>query len=576
MNLHRRLRLDPAARRRIVEVAAGEREADLAVRGGRVLNVFTGKLERVDLAVTEGRVARLGEVDEAAAEVDVDGAVVVPGLIDAHAHADILTSPATFAREVVRHGTTAAVIDTFSMLRWLPAESVRGVLEGQAEATLKFLWAINPDRTTFQFDRPYMPSAELLRELVAELPGVVSSGELTTWPQLLAGSARTEEFVAEVANRALRVDGHLAGVSPATLARVVAAGVTSDHEAIDGPELTWRIGAGLWTMIRLSSLRPDAAELAAALVVAELPFHERILLTTDGIDPEDLARGHLDVVVRTVIAAGVEPSDAVRMASLNPATYHALDAHLGSLAPGRCADMVVLRGDLAGFEPELVIAEGVPLDAATVSGGSVDWASMRIPFGRAEIEPERLAAICEEGPALRLKGVVLRPEPDFDPARPDWRYAALVRRDGSAVTGARVVGIECGELASSQTGYRDVLLFGRDPGAMLAAYHRVVDAEGGLATPEETMPLPVLGAYSDDPVPEIARQSARITEAVGWPVDLSPLKWVTLFLTEAVMPGLALTPDGVFDVRADEVVRPAVAVASRPAAAKAPAAEGGR
>jgi adenine deaminase len=238
--------------------------------------------------------------------------------------------------------------------------------------------------------------------------------------------------------------------------------------------------------------------------------------------------------------------------------------------------MVVLRGDLAAFEPELVIADGAPLDAATVSGGSVDWASMRISFGRAEIEPDRLAAICEEGPALRLKGVVLRPEPDFDPARPDWCYAALVRRDGSAVTGARVVGIECGELASSQTGYRDVLLFGRDPEAMLAAYHRVIDAEGGLATPEETMPLPVLGAYSDDPVPEIARQSARITEAVGWPADLSPLKWVTLFLTEAVMPGLALTPDGVFDVRAAEVVRPAVAVETRPAAANAAAAEDGR
>lgn len=536
----------------------GEREADLVVRGGRLLNVFTGQLERRDLGVVEGRLALSGTVAEAAAEVDVDGAVIVPGLIDAHTHADILTTPATYARAVVRHGTTAAVIDTYNLLRWLPEDSVRTVLEGQAEATLKFLWALTPIRSTFEFDQPDLPSDELIRELIEELPGVVASGELTTWPQLLSGVPAVESFVTMIANHGLRVDGHLAGASPTTLERAVAAGITSDHEALRGPELLDRIRSGLWTMIRLSSLRPDAPELAAALVAADLPYHDRIMLTTDGTDPEDIVRGHLDVVVRAAIDAGVPAADAVRMASLNPACYHALDGHLGSLAPGRCADMIVLRGDLAAFEPELVIADGVPVDAGSVSGGSVDWASMSLPFGRLEMGPERLGTICAEGPVARLRGVVLRPDDDFDPGRSDWCYGALIRRDGTAVTAVRIVGLSCGELASTQTSYRDVLVLGRDPGAMLAAYHRVVDAGGGLATPEEVLPLPVLGGYSDEPVSEIGRMSARITRAVDWPDDLSPLKWVSLFLTEGVMPGLVLTPDGVFDVRRTELVWPAV------------------
>jgi adenine deaminase len=554
-----RLRLNRAARARLLAVAAGEREADLAIRGGRILNVFTGEVVAADVGVAEGRIAWIGlEGAPARDAIDADGAILVPGLIDAHGHADILTTPASFAREVVGHGTTAMVTDTFNMLRWLAPCDVRRFLEGQAEATLKFLWAIAPDRTTFTFDEPLRPDPQVVRRLMEELPGVVGSGELTTWPQLLAGEERIERFVEQTVDHGLRVDGHLAGASRRTLERVVAAGVTSDHEAISGPELADRLSLGLWSMVRQSSLRPDAAVIGEFLAESDLPLN-RVLVTTDGTDPEDLLEGHLDAAVRVLIAAGLKPVEAVRMATINPATYLGLDAHLGSVTPGRCADLVAIE-TLEEFRPRMVIADGRPVTPETVSGGSAPWQSLRLRFRRADLGPAALMEICERGPVLRLSSVIARPAPEHELRTEPWHYAALIRRDGSAVTGARILGLRSGDLASSHTGYRDVLLLGRNPDAMLRAYARVVDVGGGLATPDALLELPVLGACSDQPVTEIAARSREITKSAAWGPDQAPLKWVTLFLTEAVMPGWALTPDGVIDVRAAELTSRAVPV----------------
>ena len=343
--------------------------------------------------------------------------------------------------------------------------------------------------------------------------------------------------------------------SLATLERVVAAGVTSDHESVSGEQLLERVRLGLWTMIRQSSLRPDASQIASVLA-GSAQDASRLLLTADGVDPEDLEHGHLDAAVRAVIGAGVPAESAVRMATLNPATYLGLDAHLGSIAPGRCADLVAVDS-LERFEPLLVLADGRLVTDTNVSGGNVPWRGMALEYRRADLDEDTLAGACRRGPVLRLDGVVARAASQDELETEPWRYAALIRRDGSAITGVRILGLECAEVASTQTGYRDVLVLGARPGAMLEAYTRVIAAGGGIATPEQMLPLPVLGAYSDEPVPKIAEMSRAVTRSAGWHPDQAPLKWVTLFLTEAVMPGCALTPDGVFDVRAARIIAPA-------------------
>jgi adenine deaminase len=250
------------------------------------------------------------------------------------------------------------------------------------------------------------------------------------------------------------------------------------------------------------------------------------------------------------------------MATINSATYYGLDAHLGAVAPGRCADVLAVD-TLESFRPQIVVADGHVVTGETTTGGGVPWASLRLDYSRADITAEELAAICERGPMLRLRSVIARPVHDADIEAEPWQYAALIGRDGTNIVGARIAGLRCTNLASTQTGYRDALLIGRDPEAMLSAYDRVIASGGGLATPEDVLPLPVLGAYSDRPIAEIAALSEAVTRSAGWDSAQAPIKWVSLFLTEAVMPGWTLTPDGVLDVRTGEIQCPPVALSRR-------------
>src|SRR3954453_21413084 len=326
-----RLTLAPERRRRLLEVAAGRVPADLALIGGKVLNVFTGRLARLAIGIAEGRIAWVSEdPGKARRTVDLDAETVVPGLIDAHTHVDIVCTPNAYAAAAVRFGTTTAVADTYTLSRYLDDEPLAAVLAGLQARRLKLLWGVSGGDIGAAAAR--LPVTRL-RALLSR-PDASGVGELTAWKPLLEGAARIAALVSGAVDAGLRVDGHLPGASRATLGALAAAGVTSDHEAINGDELAARVELGLWTMLRHSTMRPDGVALGRAVHDAKLPT-TRMPLTADGLLPQDLARGHLDRVVRAVVKGGVEPVDAVRMATLHPATYLGLDAHLASLRPGR-------------------------------------------------------------------------------------------------------------------------------------------------------------------------------------------------------------------------------------------------
>ena len=207
-------------------------------------------LSRADVAIAAGRIACVGDLPGPVREtLDVDGGVIVPGLIDPHCHMDLLCTPSAFAAAAVTHGTTAVVADLYGLTRFLPDVELAAVLEALDHAPMKLLWGLRPSLAAGGAEDLPGHAGERLSELL-DWPGIAGAGELTAWPALLAGDERLGRFVTELIDAGLRVDGHAPGASRRTLGRLLAAGVMSDHEAITGEELASRIELGLWTMVR--------------------------------------------------------------------------------------------------------------------------------------------------------------------------------------------------------------------------------------------------------------------------------------------------------------------------------------
>lgn len=565
MRLPARLRLTPAQRHHLVEVAAGRTPADLVVRGGSVLNVYSGEISPAAIGVAGGRIAWVGDAEGRQAEdvLDLSGGIVTPGLIEPHCHPDLVYTPGAAVPAYLRYGTTTVCADVTPLYLALDDESLLSTLEAMSGASVKFLWNLRGCLDGIMPVEIERLSAKRLTWLLEEIPGIVGTGEITAWSKLVGGDDRIATFVEAVVDAGLRVDGHCAGTSARTLGAILAAGITSDHEAITAAEVEQRIRLGYWVMLRHSSLRPDGPDLVAGLARG-LPT-DRVMLTTDGPVAGDLVRGHLDTVIRTVVAAGLDPVTAVRLATLNPATYLGLDSHLGGIAPGRCADLVVVDS-LTEFVPRLVMTDGQVVDPARALDGGVDWSALEGGHLReATLDSEALHRVCRSAPAMKLEGVITRAAPASDGPLPrDACLAALISRSGDWISGTVLEGLSVTALASSFSGSRDVMVLGTDPDAMLAAYRRVVEMDGGIVTPGAELELAALGRLYDGPLEDLVPRLERLDGAFAAPPPV-PLPYLLLFLSLSILPDLRLSPLGLVHVKSGEVIHPAVPLSPAPA-----------
>ncbi|MGH7331254.1 MAG: amidohydrolase family protein, partial [Candidatus Rokuibacteriota bacterium] len=352
--------MNVAFRRALTAVARGQAPADLYVRGGTLLNVYTGELYPANVAARGERIAYVGLRDEMIGPrttvVEVPGRILVPGYIDPHVHPTHLLTPSAFARHLLPLGTTTLFADTLQVWELGGLRAFRAVAATLARSPLKFYWMIRvhaQSRTTDE--RRRFAVRDLARALAH--PWVVAAGEVTRWRDVHDGARYLLARLALAQQRGQRVEGHTAGASAERVGAIAAGGFTSDHEPITAREVLERARQGIAVMLRESSLRPDLRGLLDAL--KEAPgLASRVMLTADGSMPAFIRdHGFVDHLIRVALERGVPPIDAYRMATLNPATYFGLDSDLGGIAPGRYADVAIL-GDLSEPRPQTVIARG--------------------------------------------------------------------------------------------------------------------------------------------------------------------------------------------------------------------------
>ncbi|MDP9285504.1 MAG: adenine deaminase [Actinomycetota bacterium] len=555
----------PLSRR--LAVARGDELADLVVRGGRVLSVFTREWLLTDVAIADGFVAGLGEY-EGREEIDAEGRWVVPGFIDAHMHLEsskLLVDE--FARLVLPLGTTAVVADPHEIANVLGTDGVHWLLDATAGLPLDVYFMASSCVPASQFESPrreLTPGdlASLLRRR-----RVLGLAEMMNFPGVVSGAP------SELAKLALaqHVDGHAPGVLGRSLMAYAAAGIRSDHEAYTVEEGRERLRAGMWLLIREGSA---ARNLHALLPLLAEYGPGRIAFCTDDREPEHIADdGHINSMVRDAVAWGIPPEDAIVCATHSPATWHGLE-HLGAVAPGYRADLLVLP-DLESFVPELVLKDGGP--AAEIPRAEVpDWVRHTVRIGA--FGPEMFRVPWSGGNA-RVIGIVpgqvvtdsLVDEPAHrageavaDAARDLAKIAVVERHLGTGRVGlgfVRGFGLERGAIASTVAhDAHNVVVVGMNDASMAAAVRRLANRGGGIVVVDGAdvlaeLPLPVAGLLSDAPLDEVVAASRAVVEAareLGCKLE-APFQHLA-FLALSVIPSLKLTDRGLVDVDRFELV----------------------
>jgi adenine deaminase len=554
---------------RRLAVARGDEPADLVVRGGRVLSVFTREWLELDVAVADGFVVGLGEY-EGRESLDASGRWVVPGFIDAHMHLEsskLLVDE--FARLVLPLGTTAVVADPHEIANVLGTDGVHWLLDACDEIPLDvFVMASScVPASSFESPRRELTTGDL--EGLLRRRRVIGLAEMMNFPGVIGGDER--ELAKLRLEGASHVDGHAPGVLGKQLNAYAAAGIRSDHEAYTAEEGRQRLRAGMWLLIREASA---ARNLEALLPVVREFGPSRIAFCTDDREPEHIVdEGHVNSIVRASVAQGIAVEDALVMASHNAATWHGL-AQLGAIAPGYQADLLVLP-DLVSFEPEIVLKRGRPVAEFarpqvpewvkhTVRAAPTTAADFALRSSAGQVRvigvvPDQIVtASLAEKPPVRDGQVVA------DAARDLAKVAVVERHLGTGRIGLGLVhgfGLRSGALASTIAhDAHNIVAVGMDDADLHHAVARLVELGGGIVVVASgevraELPLPVAGLLADLPLEEVvdaSRACADAARALGCTLP-SPFQSLA-FLALSVIPSLKITDHGLVDVDRFELV----------------------
>ena len=557
----------------MILAARGDLLPDLVLKNARIVNVFTNEIEKGDVAVKDGYIVGIGEYD-GKEEIDIGGKVICPGLIDGHIHIESsMISPSEFAKAVAPHGTSAVIADPHEIANVAGADGIRFMIEASAGLPVDIFFML-PSCV------PATPLDESGAELsAAELEPFYKEEQVAGLAELMNsyGTVRADEEIIRKIQGAnscgKRIDGHAPFLTGKDLNAYITSGVGSDHECSSFEEAEEKLKRGQYIMIREGTA---ARNLEALLPLFDDKYCDRCMLVTDDKHGIDLTgNGHIDYIIRKAVKAGKNPLNAIKMATLNAATYFGLK-NRGAIAPGYIADIIVLS-DLDGFTVEKVFKNG----RLTADGGKLieeikaplidkeKYSRVYKSFNLREIRSSDFE-IKDEGTRKRVIRVIpgqilteeLIVESSSKEAETDKdiiKLAVIERHKDSGHTGVGFVtgyGLKKGAIASSVAhDSHNLIVAGCNDGDMALAANTVRENGGGLAVVCDgevlsSLPLPIGGLMCDmdaHEVEDILRVMKEQARQLGVNEGIDP--FMTLAFTALpVIPKLRLLTQGVVDV----------------------------
>ncbi|MCR4404398.1 MAG: adenine deaminase [Candidatus Acetothermia bacterium] len=580
----------------LVAVAMGRRPADLVIRDGRWVNLCSGEIiEHTDIAVLGSRIAYCGPgasgmIGPKTEVIEAEGRYLLPGLLDAHLHIESsLLTVTEFARAVLPHGTTGAFIDPHEIANVLGLAGVRLMLEEAARTPLQIYVQVPscvpaaPGLET--------PGAELGPEEVEEALAwpddrVIGLGEVMNYPGLVAGDAGLHRKVAAALRLGKAVGGHYASPDLGRMFHAYAAGGPEDcHEGTRPEDVIARVRQGLFAILRQGSAWQDLIPQLRAVTEMGLEPRHLLLCTDDRHAGTILAQGHMDEVVRLAISRGVSPISALQMATLNTAERFGVAKDVGLLAPGRYADILLVR-DLAELEVELVLAAGevvaergrlvVELPAYPYPEEAKATVRLKRPLAPSDFTVPAPASSGAGRVAARVRvievsenqaqtrGLILElPVKDGavqpDPKRDVALLAVAERHHASGRIGLGFVkgfGLRAGCALASTVAHdsHNLLIMGTSPEAMALAGNRLAALGGGLCLVRDgailaEVPLPTAGLMADRPAEAVAAELEELERGLqSCGCKLRGAFMTFSLLALGVIPELRLSDLGLIDV----------------------------
>ena len=572
----------------LIAVAAGRKPADLVLRNARLVNVQSREvLDGWDVAVACGRFAYVGPDAEHTIGldtqvVDLEGQYLIPGLCDGHMHIESgMLTPAEFARAVIPHGTTTMFTDPHEIANVF---GLRGVKLMHDEAMLQ---PVNI-YTQMPSCAPSAPGLETTGfeigpEDVTEAmtwPGIIGLGEMMNFPGVVAGDDMLLAEMAATARAGKVIGGHYASPDLGPDFHAYAAGgPADDHEGVAEDDAIARVRQGMRSMLRLGSAWYDVEKQITAVTERGLDPRNFILCTDDCHSGTLVNEGHMNRVLRHAIECGCDPLIALQMATINTATHFGLERELGSIAPGRRADMIV-TSDLRSLPIETVYARGQKVaenGASLVDCPHLDWpadtrASVHLgkeitaadfeiaaPDGANQVKAKVIGVVENQAPTRALTADLPVRDGIVEGQGPVCQIALVERHKGTGgVVNGFVSGFDYkGQMAIASTVAHDshhMIVVGTDRENMAKAVMRLAEIGGGVSVFKDgaelaLVELPIAGLMSDDLASRVADKAQNMVEAMaacGCTLNNAYMQHSLLALP--VIPELRISDLGLVDV----------------------------
>ena len=579
----------PDSAPKLIDVAAGRAPADVVIRQGIWVNVHTREqLPDHDIAIAAGRIAYVGPdasycTGPDTQIIEAKGRYMIPGLCDAHMHIESgMLTPAEFARAVIPHGTTSMFTDPHEIANVLGLDGVRYMHDEALMQPVNIF-------TQMPSCAPSAPGLEttgheITPQDVAEAmnwPGIIGLGEMMNFPGVANADPKMLAEIAATQHAGKTVGGHYASpdLGP-DFAAYVAGGPADDHEGTCEADAIARVRQGMRSMMRLGSAWYDVESQITAVTEKGLDPRNFILCTDDCHSGTLVNDGHMNRVVRHAIACGCDPVIALQMATINTATHFGLEREIGSITPGRRAD-VILTSSLTELPIEVVISRG----QIVAESGSIkvdcphfDWpASARgtvhlgheltaqdfelaAPEGANAVTANVIGVVENQAPTKALQAELPVRDGLVEGSGDVCQIALVERHRGTGgVTNAFVAGFGySGKMAMASTVAHDshhMIVVGTDREQMALAANRLAEVGGGVTlfrdgAEQALVELPIAGLMSDSPATEVAAKAEKLGKAMqacGCSLNNAYMQHSLLALV--VIPELRISDLGLVDVR---------------------------
>ena len=568
----------------------GDNHAELILTNCSLVNVYTREIqEKIQIAISNNRIAFVGP-DASHTKgpktkiLDVKNKFVSPSFVDPHIHIDHFITPLEFVKKSLLCGVTSLFPDSIDIVSVCGYKGFKEFVNLSKNLPMRFFHTVPgglPVDRKFSHGR----TLSLKQEKAAiNIPSVIGLGEVFSWTKVTERDSRTMKSLQQMHEQNCIINGHTAGASGKKLNAYVSSGILSCHEPINFEQVIERLRLGMWIMIREGSIRRDLKEIIP-LVLSHGTYTNRLMFCSDGVDPIDISSfGHIDHCVRSGIKLGLDPIDAISMASKNCFDYYNLGQQFGGIAPGKFADILILD-DIKKIKINSVLLGG----ETVVSNGRITqkikkpkvpkWITSTVKLSKffendfyiksskahenvnvINMKTEIVTEKIQED--LKTNNGNLSPSLEKD----IWKVAAFDRTYGTkkhTVGFLKNFGAEIGAFASSWSFHEnDLIVIGSNEKDMATACNKLSKTQGGMVVVKNgktlaLMPFQIAGIISLNSIETVSKQFSKINSSI---ID-SGCKFkkphlIPVFLPFLALPDIRILYSGIVDVKKREYIDP--------------------